>query len=358
MDLLKNIQLVGKMIFGTGSFDRLDEILAEKRLDSFMVFLVDDFFKGRDLADRIPVRSQDQIIFVNVDVEPKTTVVDELRDQILQINGLAPDGVIGIGGGSVMDYAKAVAVMLTNPGPSSQYQGLNLARNASVYHVGIPTLAGTGAEVSTTAVLTGPEKKLGIKGEFTPFHQIILDPQLIHDAPRNQWFYTGMDSYIHDIESLTGHYANTFGNALARQSLDLCREVFSSGDPTDLVSNEKLMVASLLGGLSLSFSEVGACHAFSYGLSFVLGTHHGVANCIAFNQLEDYYPEGVAEFKQMVAHHGIDIPGGVTSDLSEAQMEKMVDTTLALEHMWRHALGQGWKDLITRDKVREIYLRM
>ena len=358
MDFLKNIQLVGKMLFGAGSFDRLGDILAEKRSDSFMVFLVDDFFKGRELADRIPARKQDQVLFVNVDIEPKTAIVDELRDRMLQVSGQAPDGVIGIGGGSVMDYAKAVSVMLTNPGPSSRYQGLNLAKNASVYHVGIPTLSGTGAEVSTTAVLTGPEKKLGIKGDFTPFHQILLDPELIYDVPRNQWFYTGMDSYIHNIESLTGHYANTLGNALARQSLELCRDVFANGNPTDTASNEKLMVASLMGGLSLSFSEVGACHAFSYGLSFVLGTRHGVANCIAFNQLKEYYPEGVAEFKAMVSRLGIDIPAGVTAGLGESQMEKMIDTTLALEHMWRHALGEGWKELISRDKLREIYQRM
>lgn len=358
MNFLKNIQLVRKMIFGAGSFKRLDDILAEKRSDSFMVFLVDDFFANRELAGRIPARKQDRVLFINVDVEPKTAVVDDLRDSILQVNGRAPDGMIGIGGGSVMDYAKAVSVMLTNPGPSSQYQGLNLAKNPSVYHVGIPTLSGTGAEVSTTAVLTGPEKKLGIKGDFTPFHQIILDPELIFDVPRNQWFYTGMDSYIHNVESLTGNYANTLGNALARQSLELCRDVFANGDPTNLTSNEKLMVASLMGGLSLSFSEVGVCHAFSYGLSFVLGTRHGVANCIAFNQLEAFYPEGVAEFKTMVSRLGIDIPSNVTAGLSESQMEKMIDTALALEHMWRHALGEGWKELISRDNVREIYQRM
>ena len=358
MDILKNIQLVRKMIFGAGSFDRLDQILAEKRSGAFMVFLVDDFFEGRKLADRIPARKQDMLRFVNVDVEPKTTVVDELRDSILDVNGQQPDGVVGIGGGSVMDYAKAVSVMLTNPGPSSQYQGLNLAQNPSVYHVGIPTLSGTGAEVSTTAVLTGPEKKLGIKGDYTPFHQILLDPELINGVPRNQWFYTGMDSYIHNIESLTGHYANTLGNALASQSLQLCREVFTGGDPADLGSNEKLMVASLMGGLSLSFSEVGACHAFSYGLSFVLGTRHGIANCIAFNQLEDYYPQGVAEFKKMVSRLGIDIPSGVTAGLSASQMDRMIDTTLALEHMWRHALGEGWKKEISKDKVRQIYQRM
>jgi 3-deoxy-alpha-D-manno-octulosonate 8-oxidase len=358
MNILKNIQLVDKMIFGGGSFDQLGDIVDAKRTDSFMVFLVDDYFEGKKLPERIPARKQDRVMFVNVDLEPKTTVVDELRDSILQISGQAPDGVIGIGGGSVMDYAKALAVMLTNPGPSSQYQGFNLAKNPSVYHVGVPTLSGTGAEVSTTAVLTGPEKKLGIKGDFTPFHQIVLDPDLILNVPRNQWFYTGMDSYIHNIESLSGNYANTLGNALAHQSLELCREVFLNGSPDDTASNERLMVASLMGGLSLSFSEVGACHAFSYGLSYVLGTHHGVANCIAFNQLADYYPQGVAEFKKMVDKHNIDIPKNVTADVSESQMEKMIDTTLALEHMWLHAMGEEWHKTMTRDKAREIYQKM
>ena len=346
------------MIFGAGSFDQLGDIIDAKRTDSFMVFLVDDYFERKQLVERVPTQKQDRIVFINVDVEPKTAVVDELRDSTLQITGKVPDGVIGIGGGSVMDYAKALSVMLTNPGSSSQYQGFNLAKNPSVYHIGVPTLSGTGAEVSTTAVLTGPEKKLGIKGDFTPFHQIVLDPELIFNVPRNQWFYTGMDSYIHNIESLTGNYSNTLGNALANQSLELCREVFLNGSPDDTASNERLLVASLMGGLSLSFSEVGACHAFSYGLSYVLGTRHGVANCIAFNQLEAYYPESVAEFKGMIDKQGIDIPRNVTAGVSESQMEKMIDTTLALEHMWLHALGKKWRKTMTRDKVREIYQNM
>ncbi len=349
---------MNKMIFGAGSFHQLGDIVDDKRADSFMVFLVDDYFEGKELAERTPARDQDRILFVNVDEEPKTSVVDDLRDAILQITGKVPDGVISIGGGSVMDYAKALSVMLNNPGPSSQYQGLNLAQQPSVYHVGVPTLSGTGAEVSTTAVLTGPEKKLGIKGDFTPFHQIVLDPELILNVPRNQWFYTGMDSYIHNIESLTGNYSNALSDALAHQSLELCRQVFMYGSPDDMPSNEKLMVASLMGGLSLSYSEVGICHAFSYGLSYVLGTHHGVANCIAFNQLEAYYPEGVAEFKAMVNKQDIEIPQNITAGISEAQMEKMIDTTLALEHMWLHALGEEWRQTMTRDKARELYQQM
>ena len=103
------------MIFGPGSLNKLEEILQPERSDSFMVFLVDDFFKGKDLPDRLPVADSDRVIYLNVDEEPKTKVVDELRDEILGYTGQQPDGVIGLGGGSVMDYAKALGVMLTNP---------------------------------------------------------------------------------------------------------------------------------------------------------------------------------------------------------------------------------------------------
>ncbi len=71
-----------KMIFGGGSFDQLGDIADAKRTDSFMVFLVDDYFEGKKLPERIPARKQDRVMFVNVDLEPKTAVVDELRDSI------------------------------------------------------------------------------------------------------------------------------------------------------------------------------------------------------------------------------------------------------------------------------------
>jgi 3-deoxy-alpha-D-manno-octulosonate 8-oxidase len=356
--MIKNIKNVSKVVFGKSAFEQLGDILKEKRTDSFMVFLVDDVFENSALEKRLPLEKNDQLIFVNVDDEPKTGKVDSLRDQIMQISGQKPDGVIGIGGGSVMDYAKSVAVMLNHEGSSTQYQGLNLAYKPSVYHVGVPTLSGTGAEVSTTAVLTGPEKKLGIKYEGTPFDQIVLDPLLIADAPKNQRFYTGMDCYIHNVESLTGITSNVLSDAYGRQSQELCRPVFLDEKIGREEADEKLMVASYLGGLSLSYSEVGICHAFSYGLSYVLGTHHGVANCIAFNQLEEFYSEDVVEFKKMVELHGIDIPQNVTANADDADLDKMVDTTLALEHMWNHAYGHDWKQKVKRERIKELFRKM
>lgn len=354
------IKTVPKCVFGKGSFNQIADILDVHRStrNSYMVFLVDDYFKDKALSKRIPLKGSDYLVWVNVDDEPKTTIVDKIRNQIKTKAKQLPEIVIGLGGGSVMDYAKAVSVMLTQEGSSSLYQGLNLAKNQGIYHIGIPTLAGTGAEVSMTAVLTGPEKKLGIKGEFTPFDLILLDPELIHDAPRNQRFYTGMDAYIHNVESMTGHNKNAISDSYAIQSQALCREVFLNDKLTREEADEKLMVASYFGGLSIGYSEVGVCHALSYGLSYILGYHHGIANCIAFNQLEDVYGEDVKEFHFMLKKHSIDLPQNMARGLTDKQISDMADISIRLEHMWHHAYGPEWKKHVDTEKIMGWFRRM
>jgi len=357
----KNIKNINKIVYGTGSFDQLDEIIKPKRTgnNQFFVFLIDDFFKGKSLEKRFLLYNDDivEFIFTGKD-EPKTGQIDKLRDEILAKKGL-PSGVVGIGGGSIMDITKALAVMLKQEGSSTLYQGLNLAKNPGIYHVGVPTISGTGAECSTTAVLTGPEKKLGIKCEYTPFDQIILDPELTLTVPTNQWFYTGMDTFIHCIESESGRHYNTFSKAYGDQSLALCRDVFLGENAGQNIENaEKLMVASLFGGLSLSYSEVGICHARSYGLSYVLGTRHGIGNCIAFNVLDEYYPNAIEEFRSMVEKHHIDLPVRMAENWTDEQVTKMAEISYALSHMWDHALGENWKEKVSIDMIKELFLRM
>jgi 3-deoxy-alpha-D-manno-octulosonate 8-oxidase len=294
-----------------------------------------------------------------VDDEPKTSYVDQLTTQVKKHmvgkKDRRPSGVIGIGGGSTMDLAKAVSLMLTNPGSSADYQGWDLIKNPAVYHAAVPTLSGTGAEVSRTTVLTGPQKKLGINSDHTVFDQIVLDPEMIADAPNPQRFYTGMDCYIHCVESLEGTYLNSFSQAYGEKAMDLCREVFLAG-PAD--ADDRLMMASYCGGMSIAYSQVGICHALSYGLSFVLGLHHGIGNCVAFDTLEDYYPEGVREFRQMMDRIGIDLPRNLTATITDDQMEKMVDVSLVIEPLWENALGKDWKTIMTREKIRALYLNM
>jgi 3-deoxy-alpha-D-manno-octulosonate 8-oxidase len=358
--MFRNFKLVSRMVFGRGCFNQLDDILAERRTDKngFMVFLLDDVFAGHPLQQRIPMQGRDRLILVNVDDEPKTVYVDKLTEDVKKYAATVkgtPAGVIGIGGGAAMDLAKAVSLMLNNPGSAADYQGWDLIERAAVYHAGIPTLSGTGAEVSRTTVLTGPEKKLGINSDHTVFDQIVLDPELIADAPGEQRFYTGMDCYIHCIESLSGTYLNEFSRAYGEKALDLCREVFLNPGPD---CDDKLMMASYCGGMSIAYSQVGVCHALSYGLGFVLGLHHGIGNCVAFDYLSEFYPESVAEFRKMMELHEIELPRNLVASLSSDQVEKMVDVALVLEPLWENALGPDWKKTATRSRIRDLYLQM
>jgi 3-deoxy-alpha-D-manno-octulosonate 8-oxidase len=359
--MFRNFKTVERIVFGRGCFNQLADILDEQRTDEHrsIVFLVDDVFENQPLKDRLPVQKQDLLIWVDVTDEPKTRYVDRLTAQVqaaMQSAGSQiPGGVIGIGGGSTMDLSKAVALMLTNPGSSADYQGWDLIKNPAVYHAAVPTLSGTGAEVSRTTVLTGPEKKLGINSDYTVFDQVVLDPELIAAVPAEQRFYTGMDCYIHCIESLTGTYLNAFSQAYGEKALDLCRHVFLEDS---VQRDDQLMMASFFGGMSIAYSQVGVCHALSYGLGFVLGIHHGIGNSIAFDYLEEFYPEGVAEFRKMLERQGIELPRGVVTAATDAQIEKMVDVALILEPLWENALGKDWKQVMTRDRIRSLYQKM
>jgi 3-deoxy-alpha-D-manno-octulosonate 8-oxidase len=354
----RNFKMVSYVVYGRGAFNQLDEIIASHRKPSApMVFLLDHFFEGKPLANRIPLRGNDKLLFVDVTYEPKTKQVDALAQQLKDEFG-AVSGIIGIGGGSTMDLAKAVSLMMTNPGSSADYQGWDLVKFPGVYKVGIPTLSGTGSEVSRTTVLTGPTRKLGMNSDFTPFDQIVLDPELTKDAPANQRFYTGMDCYIHCIESLTGTYLNEFSKSYGEKALQLCQEIFLDGKEWNDVKDDKLMMASYAGGMSIAYSQVGVAHAVSYGLSYLLGVKHGIGNCIVMDHIEEYYPEGVAEFKKMVSINSIDIPQGICASLTEDQFDAMINVSLSMKPLWENALGKNWESIMTRQKLRELYEKL
>lgn len=354
----RNFKMVDFVVYGRGSFDQLGEIISPRRKNGApMVFLVDHFFENKPLVQRLPVEGNDKVIYADVTYEPKTTYVDKIASELKAEFGEV-SGVIGIGGGSAMDLAKAVSLMMTNTGSSADYQGWDLVKKPGVYKVGIPTLSGTGAEVSRTTVLTGPTRKLGMNSDFTPFDQIVLDPALTTNAPVNQRFYTGMDCYIHCIESLEGTYLNEFSKSYGEKALELCQNVFVTKDKWDDECDDQLMMASYAGGMSIAYSQVGVAHAVSYGLSYLLGTKHGIGNCIVFDKLEEFYPEGVKEFKYMVEKNNIDIPQNITQGLSDDQFNKMIDVSLGMKPLWENALGKDWEKTMTREKLRALYEKL
>ena len=355
----RNFPMVPKVVFGNGSFDQLGDILLPKRKnsDAPCIFLVDDVFEGKELISRIPQLFNDQLIFISAEEEPKTEQVDALVAEIKNRFTELPSGIIGIGGGTVLDLAKAVSLLLTNKGRAQDYQGWDLIGKPAIYHVGIPTISGTGAEVSRTTVLLGPEKKLGINSDYTVFDQVVLDPDLTQGVSKEQWFYTGMDCFIHCIESLNGTYLNAFSQSYGEKALEMCMEVYL-GNLTPEESREKLMMASWHGGMSIAYSQVGVAHALSYGLSYVLGIKHGIGNCLVFQYLEEFYPDGVLLFNQMRIRQGIELPQGICKNLSEDDFDMLTSVALSLEPLWENALGKNWSSIITPEQIKEIYRKI
>ena len=355
----KNFPMVPRVIFGTGCFGQLGEILMPKRINSEapFIFLVDDVFEGSGLISRIPLFFNDQLIFISADEEPKTDQVDALVYKIRNDYDQLPSGIIGIGGGTLLDLAKAVAIMLTNKGNAHEYQGWDLVKKPSIYHVGIPTISGTGAEVSRTTVLLGPEKKLGINSDYTTFDQVLLDPDLTKGVSKEQWFYTGMDCFIHCIESLNGTFLNAFSQSYGEKALELCKEVYLEDLHEDEARN-KLMMASWHGGMSIAYSQVGVAHALSYGLSYLLGVRHGIGNCLVFQHLKEFYPEGVELFNEMKEKHNIQLPKGICKGLTNDDFEIMINVALSLVPLWENALGKEWRTMATPEKLKSIYQKI
>lgn len=349
---MKNCKNVLNYLFGNNSLSELGSLLEKKRTtqDSSVIFIVDDFFKGRPEADELPVReSTDMLIYASAKEEPHADYINEISDSIkIKMQDKLPVAVVGMGGGTVMDISKVISVLLTNPGKAEDYQGWDLVKNPGVYKIGIPTISGTGSEATRTAVLTSSVKKLGVNSDYSVFDQIIQDPTLMKTVPPDQFMYTAMDCYIHCVESLRGSTNDAMTIAFAQKSLELLRTVFLKE-----MDYEKLMVASYLGGSAVANSNVGICHPISYGLSKVLNFHHGFAVCVAFNQLGEYYPE-VMEFKEILENHNVKLPEKLLKNTTDEEMEMMIDAILKNEKPLQNAFGSDWQRIFSRSKVREI----
>ena len=347
---------VPRLLFGEGSLNRINELLPNKNdIDDYYVYVIDDVLKNGKSISNMTFDQTDLVEwFPATKKEPSTLQVDDLKESIVQRkNNKMPLAIIGIGGGSTMDIAKAISVMLCNEGSSRSYQGWDLVQNPGIYKIGVPTISGSGAEASRTAVLMGADRKFGINSDHSMFNAIIMDSLLIKSVPTDQRFYSGMDCYIHCVESLEGTMINELARGYADKALALCDKVFLENGDDDM-----LMTASYMGGVSIVNSEVGICHALSYGLSIELDYRHGFANCVAFNVLDEYYGKHVTKFREMLKLHKIVLPNNVCRDMDEEAMNRMIDMTLRMERPLTNALGENWQSIMTREKIRELYFKM
>lgn len=360
---IKNVRNVLRYTLGYGAISTFPNLLTTLRSEGngSAVFFIDEFFKSKsEIIAKLAIPPGDEILFVSTEDEPSTETIDEITTRLRHTGFAQPCAIIGMGGGVTMDIAKAVSNLLTNGGKAEDYQGWDLVRIPGIYKIAIPTLSGTGSEATRTCVVTNKRTglKLGMNSDFTVYDQIVMDPDLTATVPRNQFFYTGMDAYIHCVEALAGSYRNAIGDAYSRETINLCRQIFLEGDMMTPLNRERLMVASYLGGCAIATSYVGLVHPFSAGLSVVLGLHHCVANCVVMRAMQPYYPREFDEFWKMAEQQRVAIPEGVARSLTDRQYDQLFASTIIHEKPLTNALGEGYRNVLTKEKVTSIFKEM
>lgn len=360
--MYRNAKNVGYFMIGDGALSQLPEILLPLRNampDAPAIFFIDKYFEKTDLPRELPIQEWDQRVFVDTTDEPSCESVDHYSDEVKSfLNGRKPCALLAFGGGSTMDTCKCVGNLLTNPGKAADYQGWDLVKNPAPYKIAVPTISGTGSETSRTGIMLNKAKmlKLGMNSDYTMFDQVLLDPRLTKSVPRNQYFYTGMDTYMHCFEYVTGSYHNHVTDSFAEKALDLCEKVFLSDDMKSDHNRELLMIASYKGGMAAGF--VGAVHPLSAGLSVVLGIHHGLANCYALSVLEDIYPKYYKIFMEMMEKQKIDLPKGICKNLTPQQYDELYEASIVHEKPLINCLGENYKQIFTKENVIERFKRM
>ena len=281
-DELFAFQVVPKIIFGRGAVEKIGKEAKERR-GSRILLIGDEGIARAGLLKKAeePLIKEglEVTIFDKVEPEPWVEIADEAAAIAQEKNC---DLIIGMGGGSCMDIAKAAAVLATNEGKARDYQGLNKVTNPGLAKIMVPTTAGTGSEVTFTSVLSNKETKgkAGINSPYLYPELALLDPLLTLSAPPAITASTGMDALTHAIEAYTSLQATVITDALTLKAIELIaqnlRRAVSEGQNVE--SRENMLLGSLLAGIGLANAGVGAVHALAYPLGGFYRIPHGIAN--------------------------------------------------------------------------------
>lgn len=218
---------------------------------------------------------------LNAEKEPTYDMLDNFTKLLSCKN---PDFIVAIGGGSTIDLAKGVGVLLKNSGSGIDYRGMHKVKNPGVPVIAYPTTAGTGTEVTWTAVFIDDKenKKLGINGRYVAPLCGILDSKLVAKCPKNVAISAGLDAMVHAIEAFSAKTATDisklFGSkafSLIYQYLPVC---LTNSD--DLQAWEKIQLAAYLAGIALMNVGGGPASAISYPLGVYHKVPHGIAGGI------------------------------------------------------------------------------
>ena len=283
---------VPRIISGLGCIDALgDEV---KKMNCARALIVcDRELKAlglvTPLADSLNLAGMSHAVFSGVQADPGLDLLDRSREIT---HDYAADLIIGLGGGSTLDAAKLISIMLTNKGPAEAYYGINNIPEPGLPMILIPTTAGTGSEVTNISVMEDP--KVGLKKAMISDHLYakvaLLDPNLTLGLPPHLTATTGMDALVHAIESYVGVRASVFTDTLNFQAITMIaknlRQAYAHGQNT--VARENMLNASCLAGMAFCNTQNGLDHAMALSIGSKYHLPHGLATAFILPMVMEF----------------------------------------------------------------------
>ena len=278
--------------FGMGSLKKLPEILKENHSEH--VFLISDrglesigvVKKIRDIIENGGITCT---AYLDVKPNPTVAIVDKAAALYKECGATS---IVALGGGSPMDVAKSVGVLANYGGSITEYEGNHKVPGPIVPIIAIPTTAGTGSEVTASAVITDESRnyKLSVFSyEILPKYAV-LDPELIMTAPASIAASCGVDALIHAMEAYVSVNATPFSDAMAEKAMELI-----GANLRRFVANRKdeeaacaMMAGCNFAGIAFAWARLGNVHAMSHPVSAYFHVAHGVANSILLPTVLEY----------------------------------------------------------------------
>lgn len=334
-----HFQTVKHIIHGAGSLKELPEKLS--LLDTpvqRIALITQPIMEDLGIVGRVieSLKSKEVEVRVVRDVEPEPTIQNVETVFREQIEPFAPQAILSIGGGSVLDAAKLFSVRLTNDEPLRSWLGIDLIKKPGVPMILVPTTAGTGSEVTPNAIVTLPDEslKVGIVSRHLLPQIVILDAELTVGLPKPITAATGMDAFVHSLESYISTKANPISDMFAMDSMRLIGanivEAYENGN--SLKAREAMMLGSMYGGLALTAAGTAAVHALAYPLGGMFNVTHGVANAMLLPHVMAFNLDAIEDRLANVAR-ALDLATKAESDQVAAQklIQKMEEWTAAVE---------------------------
>ena len=314
MNNIKTIEGVKKTVFGSGAVSKLG--IECKNLGASKALLVMDQALSKSvIAEKVKesLKSERIRVFMFSDVtpEPDPKIADLGTELALKEKVRC---IIGVGGGSTMDIAKAIGMLMKNGGKAVEYIGIDKVKKPGIPTIMVPTTAGTGSETTLTAVFTQRDtrKKGGINSAFIYPDTAVLDPELTLDLPPMITAYTGMDALTHAIESYTSLNAHFMSEIISLRAIELIMENLRGAvfDGKNIKYRENMMMGSYLAGMGLAMAGVGAVHALAYPMGAIYDVPHGIGNGLLLPYVLEYnYPGNIEKFCNMAIYMGQDMEG-------------------------------------------------